>query len=131
MIRITLSETPAGLELLAIGHAGLAPRGADPVCAGVSALLFGYLARLERLALEAGTKEAFVRSNVGPGCLMVWSGGLGGRDRASLAVIAEGLFLIAAAHPEALWLAGFEGFSSAPAAALPRREHDRKGGTPT
>ncbi len=47
MIRITAKRHSDGLEISAVGHAGFAERGQDIVCAGASALLFGFLAYLQ------------------------------------------------------------------------------------
>ena len=46
MIRLRLRLAPRGAEVWAEGHAGYAAPGADIVCAGVSALLYGCLAYL-------------------------------------------------------------------------------------
>ncbi len=46
MIRIRVRRHVDGLEISARGHAGYAKRGEDIVCAGVSALLFGFLHHL-------------------------------------------------------------------------------------
>ena len=46
MIRIRVTRRDSGLEIFAEGHAGYAPVGQDIVCAGVSALLYGFVAYL-------------------------------------------------------------------------------------
>ena len=50
MIEIRVYPKGDGMVLSAEGHAGMAPRGRDIVCAGVSALLYGFAAYLESLA---------------------------------------------------------------------------------
>ena len=49
MIRLNLSVSGDRCGLRAEGHSGLAPRGQDIVCAGVSALVFGFLACAQEL----------------------------------------------------------------------------------
>ena len=52
------------------GARGVAACGSDPVCAGVSALLYGYLAFAEELlpetggSLEAEEREGFLRIKI-------------------------------------------------------------------
>ncbi len=50
MIIVSRSEQEGTTTLLVRGHAGYAAAGRDIVCAGVSALVFAYLAYLEGLA---------------------------------------------------------------------------------
>ena len=57
MIRVRAYREDGGVGILATGHAGMAPHGRDPVCAGVSALLYGYLAYLEGLAPPSGRSD--------------------------------------------------------------------------
>ena len=60
MIRIEHSREGDRHRLTAKGHAGYGPRGADIVCAGVSALTYALLASIEKLG---GTiLEAWVTS---------------------------------------------------------------------
>ena len=64
MICIRITEREDGLELSAHGHAGYAPRGQDVVCAGVSALIYGFIAYLEGLlpiATEKTPREGMPR----------------------------------------------------------------------
>ena len=104
MICIRMTEREDGVELSAHGHAGAAPRGQDVVCAGVSALLYAFVAYLEGLPPIA-TAEAVEGKNPhlvvseGDGLLEVKTFGLGGKDRDALAVICEGLGLIASRYP--------------------------------
>ena len=104
MICIRITEREDGLELSAHGHAGYAPQGQDVVCAGVSALLYGFIAYLEGLPPIA-TGEAQVGDinhlevSDEDGILTVRTNGMGGADRNGLAVIQEGLGLIASCYP--------------------------------
>ncbi len=112
MITVTMRRRADGLELTAAGHAGMAERGGDIVCAGVSALLFGYVAYVEgdRAVLSAWTPsvcEVFGRGGVGrvsrrmgDGELWVRTRGMRGADRAAWDVTAAGLALIADRHPD-------------------------------
>lgn len=107
MIVIRVTRRDGGLELSAVGHAGYAPRGRDIVCAGVSALLYGFIAYLEETAPIA-TAEGF--SPVGgaapweigeaDGRLWVRNRSLDGRDGAAFASVEAGLRLIAACYPD-------------------------------
>ena len=104
MICIRITKREDGLELSAHGHAGYAPRGQDVVCAGVSALLYGFIAYLEGLAPIA-TAEAMKGETVGwtvrdeDGILSVQTRGMRGADLDGLAVIQAGLGLIASSYP--------------------------------
>ena len=104
MICIRMTEREDGVELSARGHAGAAPRGQDVVCAGVSALLYGFISYLEGLfpiATEktprAGTPRLEVEDK--DDVLRVRTYGMGGVDTAGLAVIRAGLGLIATCYP--------------------------------
>ena len=104
MICVRITKGEDGLELSAHGHAGYAPRGQDVVCAGVSALLYGFIAYLEGLAPIA-TAEASEGDTLGwtakdeDGILSIQTRGMGGADLDGLAVIQAGLGLIAASYP--------------------------------
>ncbi len=104
MICIRITKGEDGLELSAHGHAGYAPRGQDVVCAGVSALLYGFIAYLEGLApiatagvLEGDTLGWTAKDE--DGILSIQTRGMGGADLDGLAVIQAGLGLIASCYP--------------------------------
>ena len=106
MIRVQVTVRRDGLTLSAVGHAGFAPRGQDVVCAGVSALLYGFVAYLEGLAPIAtagapslGGAYPHLEVSEGDGALRVITRGLGGRDIDGFAVTLAGLSLIAACYP--------------------------------
>ncbi|MBQ9151806.1 MAG: ribosomal-processing cysteine protease Prp [Clostridia bacterium] len=111
MIRIRVLRRADGLEVAAIGHAGTAPRGQDIVCAGVSALLYGFIAYLESLSPIAtageGGEAPHLEHSEGEGRLRVITRGLGGADVLGWAVIEAGLRLIEAAYPAAVSLCPF------------------------
>lgn len=103
-VQVTLGRD--GLTLSAVGHAGYAPRGQDVVCAGVSALLYGFVAYLEGLAPIAtagasseGGGSPHLEVSEGDGRLTVKTRGLGGRDTDGFGVTEAGLRLIAACYP--------------------------------
>ena len=87
------------MELEACGHAAYAPRGADVVCAGVSALLFGYLAYLRSVTGEDGEKGGWVECAEGDGYLRLRTHRMNGCDCAAWAVVSAGVRLIADAYP--------------------------------
>ncbi len=87
------------MELEACGHAAYAPRGADVVCAGVSALLFGYLAYLRSQAGGDGNRRGWVEFAEGDGLLQIRTHRMNGCDRAAWAVVSAGVRLIADAYP--------------------------------
>jgi uncharacterized protein YsxB (DUF464 family) len=106
MIRVQVTVGRDGLTLSAVGHAGFAPRGQDVVCAGVSALLYGFVAYLEGLspiataeASSLGGEAPHLEVSEGDGELRVVTRGLGGRDVAGFDVTLAGLSLIAACYP--------------------------------
>ena len=103
MIDIRVLRRGDGLELTALGHAGQAPRGQDLVCAGVSALLYGFIAHLETLppadGAEAGGGTPHLACSEGEGLLRVTTRGLGGADLLGWGVTAAGIELIRAAYP--------------------------------
>ena len=106
MICIRVLRRDGGLELTAVGHAEQAPRGEDIVCAGVSALLYGFVAYLEGLApiatagaSLAGGEVPHLEVSEGDGRLTVRTHGLGGQDTAGFGVTEAGLRLIAACYP--------------------------------
>ena len=104
MICIRITEGEDGLELFAHGHAGYAPRGQDVVCAGVSALLYGFVASLEGLppiatAETSGEETPQLEVEEGDGILRVRTCGMGGKDLDGVAVIRAGLGLIASGYP--------------------------------
>ncbi len=103
MIRIRVLRRGDGLEISAVGHAGQAPRGQDIVCAGVSTLLYGFIAYLETLppiaTAEAGGEVPHLECSEGEGLLRVTTRGLGGADTRGWAVTEAGLRLIEAAYP--------------------------------
>ncbi len=108
MIDIRVLRRGDGLELIALGHAGQAPRGQDLVCAGVSALLYGFIAYLETLppiaSAEEGGDSPHLSCSEGEGLLRVTTRGLGGADIHGWRVTAAGLELIRAAYPACVTL---------------------------
>ena len=103
MICIRVLRRDEGLEISAVGHAGQAPRGEDIVCAGVSALLYGFVAYLETLppiaTAEAGGEHPHLECSEGEGLLRIKTRGLGDADTNGWRVTAAGIRLIAAAYP--------------------------------
>lgn len=103
MIDIRVLRRGDGLELTAFGHAEQAPRGQDLVCAGISALLYGFIAYLETLSpLEAAETDGgtpHLTCSEGEGLLRVTTCGLGGADLLGWKVTAAGIELIRAAYP--------------------------------
>jgi hypothetical protein len=103
MIRIRVTRRDSGLEIFAEGHAGYAPVGQDIVCAGVSALLYGFVAYL-RETLPIAKAEDFRPNGRAPlwevsegdGRQWVRTHGSDGKDTAALAPIEAGLRLIPA-----------------------------------
>ena len=89
---------PRGMEILAAGHAGMAPAGQDIVCAGVSALLYGFLTYVESLS-PVDQDVQHVETFEWDGGLYLRTCGLGDADRRGWAVTAAGLRLIAEAYP--------------------------------
>ena len=108
MIHIRVLRRADGLELSAVGHAGQALRGQDIVGAGVSALLYGFVAYLETLppiaTAEGVGDQPHLACSEGEGLLRVTTRGLGGADLAGWQVTAAGLRLIHAAYPAYLEL---------------------------
>lgn len=103
MIQIRVRQRQDGLEVTAVGHAGRGPRGQDIVCAGVSALLYGFIAYLETLSplatAEGGGEHPHLTCSEGDGVLRVTTRGLGGSDTLGWQVTEAGLRLIASAYP--------------------------------
>ena len=99
MIEIRMYPMGDGLVLSAEGHAGMAPRGHDVVCAGVSALLFGYAAYLESLGPCGEGRSPHLECEEGDGRLRLVTRGLGGADLRGWSVVAAGLRLIEEAYP--------------------------------
>ena len=87
------------MELEACGHAAYAPRGADVVCAGVSALLYGYLAYFRSVTGEYGEMHGRVKCAEGDGHLRICTRRMKGSDHAAWAVVSAGIRLIADAYP--------------------------------
>ena len=99
MIEIRAVPRDDGLMLSAKGHAGMASFGQDVVCAGVSALLYGFAAYLESLNPCEETGASHLECVEGEGLLQLATRGLGGADLRGWAVVAEGLRLIEKAYP--------------------------------
>ena len=106
MIRIRVTRRDSGLEIFAEGHAGYAPVGQDIVCAGVSALLYGFVAYLRETLPIATAEDSHPEGRAplwevseGDGRLWVRTHGSDGRAKAALAPIEAGLRLIAACYP--------------------------------
>lgn len=100
MIRVRVTPRADGLEVLAEGHADYAPRGQDIVCAGVSALLFGYLSYLEsRPPIATAEGDFTVERELGEGRMSIRTRGWGGLDRTAWAVVEAGLALLSDTYP--------------------------------
>ncbi len=101
MIRLRLRISPRGAEVWAEGHAGYAAPGADIVCAGVSALLYGCLAYLrEQYAGQTSGGQARVDFAEGTGYIWYRTRCFRcGADAAATEQLAAGLRLIAGAYP--------------------------------
>lgn len=91
------------MTLEAIGHAGCGTAGRDIVCAGVSALLFGLAAYLEKMCEAEGLGH--VEKREGEGSLSLRTRGMAGEDAKAFSVTAAGLELISHAFPEAVCFA--------------------------
>lgn len=107
MIRIRITRRGDGVDIHAVGHAGYAPRGADVVCAGVSALLYGFVASLDDLssvatAEESGCSEEFFHWTAfeSDGELRVRTRGCTSRIEGGVSVVVAGLSLIARTYPQ-------------------------------
>lgn len=107
MIRIQVTWREDGVDIQTVGHAGYAPRGTDVVCAGISALLYGFVAYLETLSSVATAKEsagsgkAFHWEAVeGDGVLWVRTRGEARRVFQGFAAIRAGIGLIAETYPQ-------------------------------
>lgn len=106
MIRIRVTRRDSGLEIAAEGHAGYAPVGQDIVCAGVSALLYGFVAYLRETLPIATARDSAPKGRAPlwevseeDGRLWVRTHGSDGRDKAAFASVEAGLRLIAACYP--------------------------------
>ena len=105
MIHIRARRQEDGMELSAVGHASYAPRGQDIVCAGVSALLYGFIAYLESLSpiategAAASGEVPHLQVTESDGGLWVRTHGLGGGDIRGWEVTEAGLCRIASAYP--------------------------------
>ncbi len=97
MIVIQVKRWGDGMEITANGHADYGERGNDIVCAGVSALLYGYVAYLQGVTSEHGAGQ--VRTEEQEGYLWVRSKGMMACDARAFAVIEAGLELIAETYP--------------------------------
>ncbi len=85
------------MELLAQGHAGYDVAGHDIVCAGVSALLYGFKSYLEEQQMRASGK---VFSAEWDGGLKLRTQGFGGADTQGWEVIRAGIDQIAKHYPQ-------------------------------
>ena len=99
MICISVKKTTDGMVVRADGHAGMAQQGFDPVCAGVSALLYGFLAYLEGLSPVEKSESPHLECREADGHLSIATHGLGGADLRGWDVTAAGLALIQAVFP--------------------------------
>lgn len=103
MIHIRVRRQGDGMSLLAVGHAEQAPRGQDIICAGVSALLYGFVAYLESLSPIATVGDKGDAPHLecceDDGFLRVVTRGLGGADILGWRVTEAGLRLIRSAYP--------------------------------
>lgn len=102
MTRIYVFRREEGIELLAWGHADYAEAGQDIVCAGVSALLYGFKAYLERQSLlcEGGR----INPAEWDGGLWLRTKGFGGMDETAWEVTRAGLELIIRQYPQCVFL---------------------------
>ena len=124
MIRIRAERREDGLEISAVGHADFDTRGRDVVCAGVSALVFGFLHYLKTHAPSAAVYErevsparecdgsggrhtsfeeaipSAVEDRIEEGAVWVRTHGMNGIDEAAWAVTRAGLYLIARQYPD-------------------------------
>lgn len=107
MIRIRITRHRDGLDIHAVGHAGYAPRGEDIVCAGISALLYGFVAYLNDLSSVATAEESACRETLfhwkvaeRDGELRVRTRGCTSRVGEGLSVVVAGTSLIARAYPQ-------------------------------
>lgn len=103
MIYIRIRKQDDGLLLRACGHAGAAPAGQDIVCAGVSMLLYGFIAYLKTLPPIATAEEngefPHLELSEGDGFMSIVTRGLGGMDLMGLRVTEAGLRLMELAYP--------------------------------
>ena len=103
MIHIRVRRQGDGMSLLAVGHAEQASRGQDIICAGVSALLYGFVAYLESLSPIATVGDKGDAPHLecceDDGFLRVVTRGLGGADILGWRVTEAGLRLIRSAYP--------------------------------
>lgn len=104
MIEIRAYPLGDGLTLCAEGHAGMGPPGRDVVCAGVSALLYGFAAYLESLSPRGDGAVAHLECFERDGFLRLTTCGLGGADLQGWLVVAEGLRLIEKMYPSCVRL---------------------------
>lgn len=116
MITIRAYCMEHGVAVYAKGHADFAPRGQDIVCAGVSALLYGYHAYLTTLPQFHGLREVAVPEDCGVLCISDCGAGLyvapgqdsftviscrlDGEDERAWRVTEAGLRLLAESYPE-------------------------------
>ncbi len=98
MIRIYAWRREEGMEVLAQGHAGYAVAGQDIVCAGVSALLYGFKSYLEAQSLLC--KGSHVDCAEWDGGLRLRSSGFAHLDKQAWGVIREGISLLSRAYPQ-------------------------------
>ncbi len=140
MITVRACRQGNGIAVCAEGHANFAPHGQDIVCAGASALLYGYHAFLTALpsvrelpsvsagrgALRAGDSGLFLYEDVEADRFAVISQNLNGEDERAWRVISEGLRLLAEAYPENVCLLDeVQGTGAAASASL--YEHEKGG----
>ena len=104
MIEIRTLPREDGLALSAEGHAEMAPYGRDVVCAGISALLFGYLAYLRERPPDKVGELPHLAWVEGEGVLQLETCGLGGADLQGWSVVEAGIRLIAEAYPDCVRL---------------------------
>jgi uncharacterized protein YsxB (DUF464 family) len=114
MIRIRVTRRANGVEIHAVGHAGYAPRGEDVVCAGISALLYGFVAYLKALSSVATAEEPACQRGTlrweatdGDGELWVRTCGDASRVLEGFAAVEAGIRLIARAYPQFVVLEEF------------------------
>lgn len=107
MIHIQVKRYQDGLEIHAVGHAEYAPRGKDVVCAGVSALLYGFVAYLKTLLSVATAKGEACGGELlqckgyeRDGELWVRTRGEVSRITEGFAVVEAGIRLLAKTYPD-------------------------------
>ena len=104
MIKIHAFLSKDGMTVSAAGHAGMGPQGSDIVCAGVSALLYGFAAYLENVVPGGAEALSRLEYSEGDGALRLETRGLEGADLRGWEVVSRGLRLIEETYPSCVRL---------------------------